>query len=71
MSALIDEPTPNRNGVLTLRETAAVLRCSMAHISNIINRKVPGLPVLPIVRIGRRILIRRDAIEKWLLAVER
>ena len=51
MSALIDESKTVRNGVLTLREAAEVLRCSKAHVSNIINRKVPGLPTLPVVRI--------------------
>jgi len=71
MSSTTLEPNVTRTGVLTLREAAAVLRCSKAHLSNIINRKVPGLPDLPVVRIGRRTLIRRDALDRWLLSVER
>jgi excisionase family DNA binding protein len=59
------------SGVLTLREAAEVLRCSKAHLSNIVNGKVSGLPALPVLRIGRRLLIRRDALDRWLLSVER
>jgi excisionase family DNA binding protein len=67
----VDESKKTRSGVLTMREAAEVLRCSKAHVSNIINRKVPGLPTLPVVRIGRRLLVRRDALDRWLLSVER
>jgi excisionase family DNA binding protein len=59
------------NPLMTLTEAAAAVRCSKAHLSNVINRKVPGLPQLPVVRIGRRLLVRREALNEWLRTVER
>lgn len=56
--------------ILTLSEIAMELRCSKAHLSHIVNGKVAGLPPLPVARIGRRVLIRRDAFLKWLWTVE-
>ena len=57
--------------ILTLNEVAAELRCSKAHLSHIINGKVPGLPPLPVARIGRRVIIRRAVLLQWLWIVER
>jgi excisionase family DNA binding protein len=54
----------------TLADIARVLRCSKAHISNIVRGKVPRLPPLPIVRIGRRVLIRDEALREWMKSVE-
>jgi hypothetical protein len=54
-----------------MAETAAGLRCSKAHLSHIVNGKVADLPPLPVVRIGRRVLIRRDALSNWLWIIER
>lgn len=56
--------------ILTLADVARMLRCSKAHVSNIIRRKVPRLPPLPIVRIGRRVLIRDESLAEWMRAVE-
>lgn len=56
--------------LLTLKEAAFELRCSKAHLSHIVNGKVAGLPPLPVARIGRRIIIRREALAKWLWIVE-
>ena len=58
------------SGILTMSELANVLRCSKAHLSHIVNGKVAGLPPLPVARIGRRVIIRRDALAKWLWTVE-
>jgi hypothetical protein len=64
-------PTPSQlPSVLTLKELATELRCSKAHLSHIINGKVAGLPPLPVARIGRRVVIRREALLKWLWTVE-
>jgi hypothetical protein len=52
--------------VLTLKQAAAYLRISKAHLSNVINGKVPGVPALRCARIGRRILIKREWADKWL-----
>ena len=59
-----------RSGILTLKEVANELRCSKAHLSHIINGKVAGLPPLPVARIGRRVLIRREVLLDWLSTVE-
>ena len=56
--------------LLTAEEVALELRCSRAHVYNILGGKVPGLPSLPAIRIGRRTLIRRKALQEWLLEVE-
>lgn len=56
--------------ILTLTEVARELRCSKAHVSNIISGKVPYLPPLPILRLGRRLLVRHDAFTDWMLSVE-
>jgi excisionase family DNA binding protein len=57
--------------VLTVREVAEHLRCSKAHIHNLLNRKVSGTPPLPSIRIGRRRLILRGSLEEWLRSSER
>lgn len=54
--------------VMTLKEAAEYLRVSKAHLSNVINGKVPGVPPLRRARIGRRILITRDWADEWLQA---
>jgi len=56
--------------VLNLAEAAAFVRCSRAHLSNIINGKIRGVPLLPSVRIGRRVLFRRESLELWIQEVE-
>ena len=74
-----DAPEPVRTGqpdsaapskVLNLAEAAALVRCSRAHLSNIINGKIRGVPRLPSVRIGRRVLFRRETLELWLQQIE-
>jgi hypothetical protein len=59
-----------RPKVLNLAEAAALVRCSRAHLSNIANGKVRGIPRLPTVRIGRRVLFRRESLDLWLQEVE-
>ncbi|HTR34973.1 MAG TPA: helix-turn-helix domain-containing protein [Bryobacteraceae bacterium] len=62
--------TPSPPAVLTVREVAAELRCSKAHVHNIIAGKVHGLPPLPVLRIGRRVLVRHEALAHWLDRIE-
>ena len=52
--------------VLTLEESAVVLRCSKTHVSNLVNGRVPSTPRLPHFRLGRRVLIRRERIDRWM-----
>lgn len=56
--------------VLNLAEAAEFVRCSKAHLCNILNGKVRGIPQLPAVRVGRRVLFRRESLESWLIEVE-
>lgn len=56
--------------VLNLAEAARFVRCSRSHLSNIVKGKVKGIPRLPSVRVGRRILFRRESLEQWLEHVE-
>jgi hypothetical protein len=51
--------------VLTIAEVAADLRCSKAHVYNLILRKVRGVTPLPIIPIGRRKLVLRSTLEDW------
>jgi excisionase family DNA binding protein len=58
------------NVLLTVAEAARELRCSKAHVHNIIHGKLPDLPPLPVLRIGRRVLIRREGLRAWMFSVE-
>jgi excisionase family DNA binding protein len=52
--------------VMSLKQAAAYLQVSKAHLSNVINGKVDGVPPVRCVRLGRRILIKREWIDAWL-----
>ena len=56
------ESTP----VMTLAQAAAYLRVSKAHLSNVINGKVPGVQPVRCFRMGRRILIKREWLDEWM-----
>lgn len=56
---------------LTAREVARELRCSKAHVHNLITGKVHGIAPLPAIALGRRRLVRRSSLYEWLLANER
>lgn len=63
----ISIPPPDRGSeVLTMVETADLLRCSKAHVSNLLNNRFANVPPLPYFAIGRRKLIRRSALERWI-----
>ena len=61
---------PNSEEILTLQEVAKELRCSKAHVSNIVNGNVKNTPPLPAIPLGRRKLIRRSTFERWKRACE-
>jgi len=52
--------------VMTLSQAAAYLQISKAHLSNVINGKVSGVQPVRCVRMGRRILIKREWVNQWL-----
>ncbi len=54
------------NPVLTVPEVASELRCSRAHVHNLIAGKVQGVTPLPSLWLGRRRLVRRVSFDEWL-----
>jgi excisionase family DNA binding protein len=52
--------------ILTIDEVARELRCSKAHVSRAIAGQLPNVTPLPVVRMGRRKLVRRFALVKWI-----
>lgn len=56
--------------LLTMREVAEVLHCSKAHVCNLAAGKVRGCVRLPAIHMGRRMLVRREALEHWIVASE-
>ena len=57
--------------ILTTTEVARELRCSKAHVHNLINGKVHNSLPLPTIALGRRRLVRRATLAEWLRANER
>lgn len=51
--------------ILTAEDVASELRCSKAHVYNVINGKVTNVSRLPSICVGRRKLIRRSSLERW------
>ena len=52
--------------VLTLDETATFLRCSKATASKLARGKIRGVTPLPVVRLGRRVLVQKTSLLDWL-----
>jgi hypothetical protein len=52
--------TKEQTPVMTLKQAASYLQVSKAHLSNVFNGKVPGVPPVRCFRMGRRILIKRE-----------
>ena len=61
---------PVSHDVLTVPEVAEQLRCSKAHVFNLINGKVGGARPLPSLRLGRRRLVRRASLDEWITSNE-
>ena len=53
-------------GLLTMAEVALLLHCSKAHICNIVAGRVQDCPRIPAVRLGRRLLVRRETLQQWI-----
>ncbi len=51
---------------MTVKEVAALLRCSVAHVFNLIQGKVRGMRRLPHLKIGRRTICLRDSVLEWM-----
>ena len=57
--------------VLTVSEVADELRCSRAHVHNLINGRVSGVKPLPAIPLGRRRTVRRESLNEWIASNER
>jgi len=51
--------------VLTIAEVAVDLRCSKAHVYNLIAGKVGDVEPLPVIPMGRRKVVLRETLEVW------
>lgn len=56
--------------ILDIKAAAIYLGVSRSHLSHILAGKVAGVPAIPHVRAGRRALIRRAVLDRWLLEQE-
>jgi hypothetical protein len=56
--------------ILSALEVANELRCSKAHVYNVMHGRVEGVLPLPSIPMGRRRLVRRSALEAWKIANE-
>ena len=54
------------DAILSAEEVAQELRCSKAHVYNVIRGKVDGVSPLPVLTMGRRCLIRRSTLDTWM-----
>ncbi len=55
----------NPDVMLTVPEVAAELRCSKAHVFNMLAGKIAGVTILPCIQMGRRKVVRRSSLEAW------
>jgi excisionase family DNA binding protein len=60
------EQNTDRSEILTIPEVAKILRCSKAHVANAINGRIRGMPQLTHIAMGRRKLIRREWLDRWM-----
>jgi len=54
------------NDNLTIKEVAGLLRCSKAHVQNALRGRVPGMPRLTHLSMGRRKIVRRQWLLQWM-----
>jgi len=54
--------------ILTIKEVADQLRCSKTHVQHAVSGRLPGVPRLAHVSMGRRKLVRSDWLQDWLEA---
>lgn len=63
-------PNSQTSANLTFKEAADRLRCSKGQFSKLICGKVKGVPPLKVVRLGRRVVVREQTLQEWLLEAE-
>jgi hypothetical protein len=60
------QETMKDDRILTINEVAGILRCSKTHVSNALAGRVPGIPKLAHLAMGRRKLVRREWLARWM-----
>jgi hypothetical protein len=65
------KPVVQTRLLLTRLETMRWLGFKSSHFSKIVSGGIKGLPRLPVVQIGRKQFFRPEAVEKWIIEVER
>lgn len=56
--------------LLSRVEAMQILKLRPSHFSKLVNGYIRSVPPIPCVRIGRRQLFRREALERWILEIE-
>jgi len=64
------QPDATAFDLLSLKEVAALLHVSKAHVTNAVAGRVSGCSAIPAVRLGRRTLVRRSSLLAWIAANE-
>jgi hypothetical protein len=62
----MDQAKTNQDDVLTVGDVALVLRCSKAHVCKMINGQVKGTAPIPAIAFGRRKVVRRQSLLRWM-----
>jgi hypothetical protein len=52
--------------LLSLADVAKLLHCSKAHVGKVVSGLVRGCPAIPCVPLGRRKLVRRESLVRWI-----
>lgn len=52
--------------ILTAKEVAAELRCSKSQVYRLLGGEVEGLTILPHLRLGRKKVVPRSVLERWM-----
>ena len=55
-----------QNELLTVADVALILRCSKAHVCKIANGQVKGTAPIPTIAVGRRKVVRRQSLIRWM-----
>ena len=54
------------NENLTIKDIAKLLRCSQTQVQRALRGKVPGMPALTHLSVGRRKIVRRQWLNQWM-----
>jgi hypothetical protein len=60
------QETMKDDRILTINEVAGILRCSKTHVSNALAGRVHSIPRLTHLAMGRRKLVRREWLARWM-----